>query len=190
VGLFIPLFSLAPCRPQTQDEQATETTHGSRPPPGGKEIVQNSLPRLGLDRPAIAHKWPVVQRNGRREPAGHTSRRPRRDTRPSEPCPNGMYLRTAAAGLRSLCWLNPASERVAQPSAGNILHLFVRKPALSPDIFTTPPRSAKVISFVPLLILIATKGPSETPGPFSSGAQRESTPDPRRETVVRRGAVL
>ena len=37
---------------------------------------------------------------------------------------------------------------------------------LSFDIFTPPLGSAKLASFVPLLILIETKGPPETTGPF------------------------
>jgi hypothetical protein len=63
----------------------------------------------------------------------------------------------AAAGhvLRSLVPADPASERAAQPSGANIMHMFVCTP-LSTDIFTSPSRSAKVVSFVPLLILIAT----------------------------------
>ena len=86
--------------------------------------------------------------------------------------PAQTYLRTAAAGhvLRSLCWLSTASERAAQPSGAEYRANVCTNASLSSDIFTTLPRSAKLSSFVPLLIFIATKGPSETAGPFSCGA--------------------
>jgi hypothetical protein len=80
-----------------------------------------------------------------------------------------MYLRTAAAGRvrRSLVLAETASERSAQPSDAEYRVYVCTNASLSSDIFTMSPRSAKLRSFVPLLILIANKGPPETAGPFS-----------------------
>jgi hypothetical protein len=73
-----------------------------------------------------------------------------------------------------LCWLNPASERLAQPSSTNVKHVFVRKPVYLLIYSLRPFDRRKVISFVPLLIFIATKGPSETTGPFSGVLRRRA----------------
>ena len=97
-----------------------------------------------------------------------------------------MYLRTAAAGhvRRSLVLTETASERSARPSDAEYRAYVCTNASLSNDIFTMSPRSAKLRSFVPLLILIANEGPPETAGPFSCVVRADA-----RE-VVRRMAGL
>ena len=101
----------------------------------------------------LNHPQPATNGKGRGGGVSrHTSRRPRQGTRPSASCP--IYLRTAAAWQRPRSHvLAETNQRTHRATVRREYHAFVCKNAsLSPDIFTAPPQSAKLSSFVPQLI--------------------------------------